>query len=238
MKQIITFLIIGLVCSLSLTSCQKIINIGPEVTEERDLKDFTDVETKGSFNVLITQGNEYSVVLKGGKNILGVIETTVKSKQLLIKVKSGRSIPSSAEITVYITMPEVHDLEVSGSGDIELENDLITTDINLKVSGSGNIRVPYLEATNLDAKISGSGRIEVEGGKVHRENLNIKGSGDIDAYDLMANKAKVKITGSGNVYVYVVEHLDVEITGSGDVHYRGDPTVETRVSGSGRVIHD
>lgn len=238
MKHVVALLILGIVCSLTITSCQKIVNIGPIVTEERNVTGFTDIDSKGSFNVFVTQGSTYKVMLEGGQNILNVVETTVKDKELIIKVKNGRVISNNTEITVYITMPDIQSLEVSGSGDIDVQHDLITSDINLKVSGSGSIHVPYMEADELEAKISGSGRIDVDGGTVYREQLNIKGSGDIDLFDLIAAKAKIQISGSGSVYVHVTDQLDVEISGSGDVHYKGNPTVETSISGSGTLIHE
>jgi len=238
MKHVVALLILGIVCSLTITSCQKILNIGPVVTEERNVTGFTDIDSKGSFNVFVTQGSAYKVTLEGGQNILNVIETTVKDKELIIKVKNGRVISNNAEITVYITMPEIRSLEVSGSGDIDVQHDLITSDINLKVSGSGSIHVPYMEADELEAKISGSGRIDIDGGTVYREQLNIKGSGDMDMFDLVATKSKIQVSGSGSVYVHVTDQLEVEISGSGDVHYKGDPTVETSISGSGRLIHE
>jgi len=238
MKHIAALLMLGILCSLGMVSCKKITDAGPVVTIERSLSGFTQIESKGSFNVFVTQGNDYKVVLEGGENILNVIETNVKNEELVIKLKNGRVISDNAEVNVYITMPEIRKLETSGSGDIKMQNNLITSDVNLKVSGSGSIHVPYMEADELEAKISGSGRIDVDGGTVYREQLNIKGSGDMDMFDLVATKSKIQISGSGSVYVHVTDELDVEISGSGNVHYKGDPTVETSISGSGRLIHE
>lgn len=185
-------------------------------------------------NVFITQGPEQEIIVEGEGNILDEIELDVRNG--IWEIETRRCVRDVDELTIYITLPEIEELSIPGSGNIISENLLVVEDLFLSIPGSGNIDLA-VDADDINATISGSGDILLEG-VADDIDLNILGSGNYRAYDLEANTTDVRITGSGNVWVRVRDFLKVRISGSGTVRYRGFPEVDVSISGSGRVVDD
>lgn len=206
---------------------------GPVVSEEISMRDFDGVDLRISADVYIRQGAEQKVVIEGQRNIIDEIETSVNNG--VWKIETDRCIRNHDDLRIYITVPDVTLLRLSGSGNIISENTLVVNDIELTISGSGTIDAA-LDADDINAKISGSGDIILEGAGDALV-LNISGSGDFRAFNLDLNSANVTISGSGDVDVTVSDELNVHISGSGDVRYKGTPQVDARITGSGRVVN-
>ena len=102
------------------------------------------------------------------------------------------------------------------------------------ISGSGDVRIAWLEAKHLTVSIAGSGDFSA-GGKANTVEAKIAGSGDTKMGKLAADNVKISIAGSGDATVWAKETLNVKVAGSGDVGYYGDATVTKTVAGSGNV---
>jgi len=203
---------------------------GDIVTQELLINEFTGVKSRGSSQVYITQGNDFKVEVEGQQNIIDNIETDIQNGVWEIEFEECQR--DFEELKIYITMPVIESLEVSGSGDMIGQDVFLVENIKLKVDGSGSIEVVIDDATDVDARISGSGKIKLEG-ITNYIGAKISGSGDLEAYDLEANIGNIKISGSGDAEVTVYDDLDVKIEGSGDVYYKGNPIINVDITGSG-----
>ncbi|MBR9922977.1 MAG: DUF2807 domain-containing protein [Bacteroidetes bacterium] len=205
---------------------------GPVETFELDIEPFTGIEMSGSMEVYITQGPNQSVFIEGQENIVDLIDNDVNSGVWDIDFEG--CVHSHDEVKVYITVPEMNYVKLSGSGKIVSETFLNTEDFVLRLSGSGEIDLA-LEVEDIDGKISGSGEVKLEG-IAESNDFSITGSGDIEAFGLETQKTEIKISGSGNAEILANEILDVKITGSGDVFYRGYPVISVDITGSGDLV--
>jgi hypothetical protein len=205
------------------------------VKENRDVKDFSKVSFGVAGNLYINLGPEFKVVLEGEKRDLEDIITEVSGGRLVIKKDNWR-FNFNDKVTVYITMPELKGLGVSGSGKAEIKDAVKTEELDLSVSGSGKIFTGDLIVSKLDCGISGSGDI-VPGanGNATRADISISGSGSYEGESFKIGTAEIHISGSGNCSCYVSENLRASVSGSGDVTYGGNPRVDAHVSGSGKV---
>lgn len=203
---------------------------GDVVTQELLINEFTGVKSRGSSEVFITQGNDFKVEVEGQQNIIDNIETDIQNGIWEIEFEDCQR--DFEKLKIYITMPEIKDLEISGSGDMFGQDVFVVDVINLKVDGSGSIDVAVDGATDVDARISGSGKIKLAG-TTNYLGSKISGSGDLEAYELEANIGNIRISGSGDAEVTVYDELDVKIEGSGDVYYKGNPIINVDITGSG-----
>jgi len=205
--------------------------------EKREVDDFNQIHLRTSANIYLTQGSEISVELVGDEETLEDIETRVRNSRLVIELANSNSWfnwGNKDRIDIYITIKEIEDLSVSGSGKLVSENDLTANNLSLNVSGSGKIEIS-VDAEDMDISISGSGRIEVNGNS-DRNDLDISGSGRFSGEDMKAISYDVEISGSGSARINVSEAIYTQISGSGSVYYKGNPQkVRSDVSGSGRV---
>ena len=228
-----------LLAIILMTSCQDrgnnglfncIEGDGDVVTQELLINEFTSVKSRGSSQVYITQGNEIKVEVEGQQNIIDNIETDIQNG--VWEIEFDECQRNFTDLKIYITMPVIESLEVSGSGDMFGQDVFLVENVNLKVDGSGSIDVAVDGATDVDARISGSGKIKLAG-TTNYIGAKISGSGDLKAYDLEAKIGNIKISGSGDVEVSVSDELDVKIEGSGDVYYKGNPIINVDITGSG-----
>lgn len=204
---------------------------GPIVEEVLSISEFTGVDLKCAADVYITQGPDFEVLAIGEQNIIDELETDVRNDVWDIEFDH---CVKNYDLDIYITMPEIDYLEISGSGEIVGETFFETQDITLRISGSGEMCLGLI-AEEIDGRISGSGDVELEG-EAEELDFKISGSGDLGAFQLIVEEADISIPGSGDAAVHVLEFLKVRISGSGDVFFKGFPELDVDISGSGDVV--
>jgi hypothetical protein len=202
--------------------------------ESRDLKGFTKVSFGVSGNMYISIGDEFKVVIEGDKSDLDDIVTEVSGGRLIVKKENWR-FNNNEKVTVYITMPEIRGLGVSGSGRAEIKDAVKAEDLSLSVSGSGKIFTNDIAVNNFKSSISGSGDINVGNGNAENGNISISGSGNYTGENAKIRSVDISISGSGNCVTNVTESLKASVSGSGNVSYTGNPKIDARVSGSGKI---
>ncbi len=262
MKKVIFGL---LALSFLMTSCddglglfdgKRIKGTGAVERTSRDVKDFKSIDVMTSANVYVKQSATFKVEVEAQKNIEAVVETVVEEGTLKIKLKKGTWNLSFEKLNIYVEMPTVENLEISGSGDLTAETALTGDKITLDIVGSGNIMVEKgLTAKTLKIAIGGSGDIKVDNilvdelstkiagsggliltGKADKADYHVSGSGDIDAKKLKSKAVEASVSGSGNISCNADESIDAHASGSGDISYSGNATaVKTKVSGSGNI---
>jgi hypothetical protein len=205
------------------------------VKETRDLSGFTRVSFGVSGELYINTGAEFKVVLEGEKALLEDIVTKVDGGKLVIKKENWR-MNMNDKVMVYITMPDLKGLGVSGSGKAWIKDIIKADDIDLSVSGSGKLIASGIFVKNLGCSISGSGNIIIEGnGTSDDAEIDISGSGSYTGESMKIVKADISISGSGNCNCNVTGDLAASVSGSGNVSYLGNPKLDAHVSGSGHV---
>jgi hypothetical protein len=209
-----------------------------DVKETRNVSGFTKVNFGVAGNLYINIGPEFKVVLEGEKKYIDDVITEVSGGKLVIKNENWKinNWRMNEKVNVYITMPELAGLGVSGSGKAEVKDAIKTSDLGLSVSGSGKIYISEITVSNLSCGISGSGDIILSGsGSCSKADISISGSGNYDGLPLKIGTAEIHISGSGNCSCNVTESLRASVSGSGNVTYDGSPKIDAHVSGSGKV---
>ena len=198
--------------------------------------DVTKLKTKCSFDVSITQGDEFKVNAKGDENILESLVITEKKRECILHFKSG--CYTDYDLEINITMPTISALTLAGSGNIEVDDFVGIDNLNALIDGSGNITFNSLKnINNAELEVNGSGDISFKKPitSVNQINAKIYGSGDIEVYDLACKNAIIDVNVSGNVELKVEDSADISISGSGDVDIQGNPKIIQKVNGSGKV---
>ena len=206
------------------------------VTDNRELTDFTKIDLGLNASVFVEQGDVFNVAVETSKNLLDIIETTVSENTLKIDLKKGKCIKNNFDIIIHITMPTLRNVAISGSGNLYVLKSFTTTELDISVSGSGNIEMDSLTVQQLNTSISGSGKLFLRGeDTVETHSIKISGSGKAKTIGLPTTNSNITVSGSGNCDVYAIENLDVIISGSGNIKYKGDPTITQAISGSGTI---
>ncbi len=227
------FLVIATVLLINVTSfgCRT-SGSGVLTTDTRELETFSGVELKSSANIYITQGDKQEVRVEAEDNLINKITTKIKNNALI--VDADDNLKYTKPVNIYITVKDLCMLELSGSGNIITRSQFQCDFMNVKLSGSGDLRV-MLDSKSLKANLSGSGNLDLNGSAAETD-IRISGSGNVNARDLNSFSSAVAISGSGTSTVDVKNDLNVTITGSGNVYYVHEPgKISSKIIGSGEI---
>ncbi len=203
--------------------------------ETRNVNAFSELGLSVLADVYISQGNKTEITIEGDANAIEHIETKVSGDKLKIKYDSWKTF-GYKRVKIYISSPNWNGIYLSGSGNIRNKTAMESKELDISVSGSGNVSMDQLSVEQFEIRISGSGDINLRSSKKGDSmNIAISGSGDIDATGVPVDKAEVRISGSGRAKLFVESELDASISGSGSVYYKGNAIIDARTSGSGKV---
>jgi hypothetical protein len=206
---------------------------GPLVEKKIKVEKFNQLTLSGSHLVYLSQGETQEVSIKAQENIIQLLNTTAEGGKWIIDFE--KCIKVKEKVEFYVTVTDLKEIEIDGSGSIIGRTTLTADELELEVNGSGEIVIDLAEVKELESEINGSGDLNLSGNAKDHE-MEINGSGDIKAFDLKTDKSSIEINGSGDVDVNVSFELKAEINGSGDVSYKGDvKNINTEVNGSGDI---
>lgn len=228
-----------------------------QTKETRNVDTFTKIAFRVPGKLFLRQGSTQKVEIEGKKDVLEEIETRVEGSRLVIEHEDEKfwNWGNDDKVNVYITMKDVDGLSVGGSGDLIGQTKIVADDIDLNVSGSGNMKIEVEASGDMESDVSGSGNIELRGkcknfnsdvsgsGRVTlalnasgNADFGVSGSGKIEASGT-ASKVKANISGSGKVLAADLEtnSCAVRITGSGDVEINVKNELDANITGSGSV---
>jgi Putative auto-transporter adhesin, head GIN domain len=193
------------------------VGSGIPLTQDRSAvvtgKEVKGVRLETSGRVEIRRGPTASVAVKVDDNLEELIVTEVKGDDLVISARG--EFTSREGLEVVVTLPDLDDVELAGSGEIVLK-DVDVASLELEVSGSGMVTAGGT-AESLKAVVSGSGRIA--------------------AGRMKAKAVTAEVSGSGEIEVDAAERLEATVSGSGLIRYSGGAKdVKTSVTGSGTIV--
>jgi hypothetical protein len=215
-KSLLIVAILGMLSAACTISVRYEEGSGVVVEEERSVSGFNRISFEGIGKLIITQGDEESLLIEAEDNIMPLIETRVRGRTLQISFDGNRFeniIRPTEPVRFHLTVTDLEGVFLSGLGDID---------------------AMQIEVESLDVTLSGAGSITVSG-EARQQDVNVSGAGAYDAADLESEVADINLSGAGSATVWVTESLDVNISGLGSVSYYGDPEVEQSVSGLGNI---
>ena len=235
MKRIVFF---AMAAMTVFSSCRfmenrRIKGDGNVTSAQRTVNGFTGIETQGSIDVEVSQG-DYKVTVEADQNMIAYILTEVHDGNLVVYLKEDYNSYSFTSAKVIVSAPALHVFHSNGSANIKGKNKISdNAKMDIGVGGSGNIELD-INSPSVKAEISGSGNITLRG-ETHEFVAETHGSGNVEAYDLKAEEVKTSIFGSGNTNVSAAVKLSTSIFGSGNVSYKGNPQMNSESHGSGTV---
>lgn len=226
-----------LVLALALCSCSTNglhISYTPDddadfVSQSRSLSGFERVHVNGSPTVYFAQADSFSVRVKGPEDKIQNIITEVDGSTLIVRNKGKVGLINMSfdmgKCSVYVTSPDLVGVSVSGSGDFFSRDNVDTDEIDLRVTGSGNIEFSRLICDRCEASVVGSGDLDIKHLDTRETSGTVVGSGDINIKQINSLKTNLQVRGSGDIEVEFQSgcgSVDAEVLGSGDITLKGE----------------
>jgi hypothetical protein len=186
---------------------------GEIVTEGREVTGFDEIEVTGLGQVVVEVTGTESLTVEGDDNVLPLLETEVSDGRLELRVPADTRFDLTEMVVYRVTASELSGLSVVASADIRATG-IDAESFEIDIAGSGDIEVAG-RTGSIDIEIAGSGNVDAAEVLASRGEVDIAGSGDVT---LNASETlDVAINGSGNVKYLGRPELDQSINGSGTI---------------------
>jgi hypothetical protein len=179
-------------------------------------------------------GSPPSLQMIGEGNLFPYVETTVTNGELNLSVASNTSLSPTRAMAFVLTAPSFRGITSASPGDI-FAGELTATDMKLRSTSRGTIRLDRLDANTLDAQLDSSGELRIAAGEVGVQTISLRSTGSYVGNGLESAGAEVHLSSSGSAWVFATGRLTVTITGTGNVRYAGSPQVISNITGTGTV---
>jgi hypothetical protein len=213
---------------------------GNNETITEDFIGFNRLEVSHVFDVDITQGEEYSIVLRVDEEFLDYIDVSKRGNTLDIDLDDKYNYNfKEGLLEASITMPELLHIRQSGASKVTIdgfdssnrfEADLSGASTLTGVLGAGDVKLGLSGASKLsgeyhvkhvDLDASGASKVTLSGSGNELE-LIASGSSIIDLSDFMVEDAVITVSGSSEAVVNANGLIDADASGASRVYYLGD----------------
>lgn len=260
-KTIITMVLAVFAMSLftsCVTSCDS-VNAGerlPLVSHKLSVNNtFAAVENNTVIDIEFTQDNTTSAELLCPEEAFAYVVVNVEGGCLRLSLsdKMDREerntvsrMLSRSHSKLYVKSPSLTGVLVNGSSTFRMTNDLRTDRLNVRLNGSGDIKMNGVQCKGdantgeLYVQLNGSGDVDfVREVKARAVTLQLNGSGDIDCYMVTSETMNTTLNGSGDVNVLNLTAVNsgLVLNGSGDLAVRNvkADVVSASLTGSGDI---
>lgn len=211
-----------------------------------ELPEFKSIYVNSNYTVYLKQTNKQEVSVEALTEIYELTTIKVENGVLLINVERKPDSPNKSiwskiddiklkpTMKLMVSVKNISELQVNGSGKIISENSIASDYLSLGVAGSGSIELD-IKGNNLKTEVSGSGSVTLKGYATAND-ISMSGSGSVSAFTCELENAKAKMSGSGSCEINVTNTLEATVLGSGTLKHKGNTkNLTKKVYGSGSV---
>jgi len=205
---------------------------GELITQEFTVTEFQKILVNRDVELIISQGENYRVIVETGSNLLNDIEVRVFGNELQLTDNNTCNFVRDYGVTkVYVTTPNLTEIrsstqfDISSDGILSFDNlKLISEDFNYSESFTvGDFKLSV--STNTLSVVSNNiSSFYIDG---VTEELFVgfySGTGRFEGQDLIANHIDIFHRGSNDIIVHPIESLSGELRGTGDLISVNQPT--------------
>ena len=218
---------------------------------------FHAINVQGDFDVDFMQHPTATAHVSGPEKSVQTVSLSVKDGVLNIGFVRG-SVPAKADkLRVMLTGPALHEVTVSGKGDVHIRGKLQTQDLSVTLTQEGDFSadgltvkelhihaagkseadINRLDAHHVQAVVDDHAEIELAGLALSAD-LQNHGTGEIDAADMRVQMARATVNGKGTISVSAYEKLHAAVLGKGKIKYRGSPVSLERDGNLKHIVQD
>ena len=190
-------------------------------SETQSLANFSSLNIKGDFEVIVKQGDTYEMTMSGSGKSIRNINSNVNSNQL--NIRASNTAYDLNDVTIEIIVEDIESLDVSQGANVKFENaDLsrlrISTDKDSRALINGKI-------DRVQVASYGRSRVDLEG-TMDNLAVDLNDGSRLYAYEADIKEAKVFTEEESRARLTVNEYLSVEASGFSSVRYKGNPEVD------------
>ena len=198
---------------------------GDLITQEFTVTEFQKILVNRDVELIISQGDNYRVIVETGSNLLNDIEVNVVENELQLTNNNDCNYFRDYGVTkIYVTTPVLREIRSSTQFDISSEEvldfqnlKLISEDYSTSESFTvGDFKLSV--STNTLSVVSNNiSSFYIEGDTEELFLSFYSGTGRFEGQNLISNHVEVFHRGSNDMLVHPIETLSGELRGTGDL---------------------
>ncbi len=202
---------------------------GKIIDQDLEIKDFTTINAKGVYNLIIQSGETYKVTVSLDDNLFKRLQVNMERKTLKLGIEAPTTFfPTTLKVT--ITMPKLLGLNLSGGARAAISGFKSPEDFTLFLSDKGWLE-GSLVASHLTFHLSEGSKVALSGSGL-KLTLDAVGDSQLDMTQYGLMRADVKLDGSSVATLNVSGQLDVELRNKSKLFFSGNPIfTKTSVTG-------
>lgn len=203
---------------------------GLDDKDQYGLKDFTEVEVKGIFDLRIKQSERFSVELDGPEREKRKYKVNVSGETLEIDYESRGRMFWEKDITddrvkITILLPSLSKLKITGAGEFKVIG-FDEEELNIALKGA-MVGDAELKVQNLDIEMTGPMVLELDGEGRFLQ-AEVTGLAQLKASQYEVEDAVVEAKKLGRVRVNARNTLEMDTDAVSSIKYQGSPEVTRR----------
>jgi hypothetical protein len=227
----ISAIILAMVCILpgcaqvgsSLNGSGKIID------QPLDIKNFTSINAKGAYTLIVSQADNFKVTLSTDDNLSNRLRISLERSTLMLNIEAPATFfPTQLKITV--TMPKLLGLNLSGGAKATVAGFNSQDDFSLFIADKGTLD-GKLAASNFNLNLSGGSKVVLSGSAVSLD-LIANNSSILDLHDIVFTQAQIRLDNASEATLMVTGQFDVGLKNKSKLVFSGNPVfINTSVTG-------
>ena len=186
---------------------------GDMETRELDLKEFNAIDVGGAFDLEITLGDRQKVIMTIDDNLWDNLETEVSGSTL--EIGWDKSCSPEGDCKVEIVVRELKAMNIHGAAEVEITG-YHGTSFEFDVSGAAELEMDG-QVDNLEINVSGAGEIDTRKLKAKSVEISVSGAGEAKVY--ASESFEGRVSGVGSIdYWGNPQHHKAKVSGLGDIN--------------------
>jgi hypothetical protein len=207
-----------------------IYGAGTAISRQYQNKGFKALSIASGMKLEVKQAAQYAVAIHTEESQLRLVKVVQAGDMLKFYLPPFSF--ATAPIEIFITMPELIKIDLSGGSTANLMMNIPKT-FNASLSGGTELS-GSLHAQRLRLDLSGGSQSDLTGA-ADMLIINASGGSRILQKSFKVNKASIGLSGGCRAEVFVTESLDVDASGGSQVYYHGTPNLKTSFSGGAGI---
>ncbi|GAB1451269.1 head GIN domain-containing protein [Draconibacterium sp.] len=192
---------------------------GNVVEQTRKVKDFSKINVSRGMNVYISQGEFTKIVVKADENLLDAIETKIEGDELIIR--ATENIRSATSKKVYITVPNLEEIEASSGSNIFSETKLVFKNLEVSTSSGSNVTLE-INSEKTDFSTSSGSNLILRGTANSFKGKASSGS-NIKAEELTTENCESKASSGANIWITAKTDFSGDVSSGANIFVYGNP---------------
>ncbi len=229
---------------IPVASCKKeklddcFTSVGKFISEERPASFFHSINMKDNVNLIIKQGEQFSIEVEGGENLINAVGTEIQDSILFITndLTCNWIRDYDNELNVIITSPALKNIRYESSGDINTDGLVKFDELAITVWGGGGSINLDLDCRVLDMGLHyGTVDFNVKG-KSKMTTIYANSYGPFYCGQLDSEIVFIRNQGTNDCYIHANHILEAVITNIGSIYYTGNPyELKCNDNGAGEI---